>query len=439
MSAVIFILDFIFISVCANCLLFCIEYPLAIPFVIFVYFLANIIPSFSKKKFCNFRIRVCYHGNQCLKVFLLSVGVSIVYHIVSAFYCIPGRVWAWFFSMLLCFVLEAIFFWNGIISLYATSVQLGIRERLIGAFCGMIPILNLIVLGRLLRITSKEVDFENEKAEKNAARKLDEVCKTRYPILFVHGVFFRDYKLLNYWGRIPSELKKNGATVFYGNHHSALSIADSAAELTARIKEIVAETGCEKVNIIAHSKGGLDCRYAISCLDAAPYVASLTTINTPHRGCKYADYLLKKAPAFLRRRIEKTYNSTLKKMGDKNPDFIAAVTDLTSERCIKLDKEMIAPSEIRCSSVGSVINHASSGKLPLGLTYYFVRPFDGPNDGLVGADSFEWGDSFLLLKRKGKRGISHGDVIDLNRENLTGFDVREFYVNLVENLKAQGL
>lgn len=40
------------------------------------------------------------------------------------------------------------------------------------------------------------------------------------------------------------------------------------------------ETGCEKVNIIAHSKGGLDSRYAISRLGMDQYTASLTTINS---------------------------------------------------------------------------------------------------------------------------------------------------------------
>ena len=40
---------------------------------------------------------------------------------------------------------------------------------------------------------------------------------------------------------------------------------------------------------------------------------------------------------------------------------------------------------------------------------------------------------------QGKRGISHGDMIDLNRENFEGFDVREFYVELVADLKKRGL
>ena len=33
---------------------------------------------------------------------------------------------------------------------------------------------------------------------------------------------------------------------------------------------------------------------------------------------------------------------------------------------------------------------------------------------------------------------SHGDMIDLNRENIRGFDVREFYVQLVSDLREKG-
>ena len=62
----------------------------------------------------------------------------------------------------------------------------------------------------------------------------------------------------------------------------------------------------------------------------APYVASLTTINTPHRGCEFADYLLGKIPEKQQQMVADAYNSALKKLGDTNPDFIAAVTDLTA-------------------------------------------------------------------------------------------------------------
>ena len=34
---------------------------------------------------------------------------------------------------------------------------------------------------------------------------------------------------------------------------------------------------------------------------------------------------------------------------------------------------------------------------------------------------------------------AHGDVIDLMREDIAGFDVREFYIELVHGLKKRGL
>ena len=68
-----------------------------------------------------------------------------------------------------------------------------------------------------------------------------------------------------------------------------------------------------------------------------------------------------------------------------------------------------------------------------------MKYFDGPNDGLVSERSFHWGGEYRLLTAKGRRGISHGDVIDLNRENIPGFDVREFYVSLLSDLKKKGL
>ena len=53
--------------------------------------------------------------------------------------------------------------------------------------------------------------------------------------------------------------------------------------------------------------------------------------------------------------------------------------------------------------------------------------------------SFKWGNNYrFLVNTESNRGISHGDMIDLNRENIKGFDVREFYVQLVSDLKKRG-
>ena len=210
------------------------------------------------------------------------------------------------------------------------------------------------------------------------------------------------------------------------------------AEAVGVSRQIVETTGCEKVNIIAHSKGGLDSRAAIAHCGMAPYVATLTTINTPHRGCIFAEYLLGKVPQAARLKIAAAYNAAMKQVGDPNPDFLAAVTDLTESACLARNEATPDAPGVVYESVMSYCKKAQHGKFPLNMTYPIVKHFDGLNDGLVSVESAKWGERFTLLEPQGKRGISHGDVVDLNRENIRGFDVREFYVKLAADLKRRG-
>ncbi|MBQ3490152.1 MAG: triacylglycerol lipase [Clostridia bacterium] len=406
-----------------------------IPLFVLLNSLVGIKPTGTKK----LRLKLCNHGTLLLTIFVCSLIPSLIWHIVLAFLSIPKTYMDLVWSLVYCIVASAILFWNGIICVYCTSTQMGIKWRLIGALCGMIPILNLIVLTRIINITSDEVDFEIEKEIISTSPALSEICKTKYPLVLVHGVFFRDSKLFNYWGRIPRTLKLHGATIYYGEHQSALTVKESARELASRIKLIADRSGCEKVNIIAHSKGGLDCRYAISEFGLAPYVASITTVNTPHRGCLFAERLLYVIPESIKNKVATVYNTTLTTLGDENPDFLAAIGDLTAEACQKRNESLTFPKGIFAQSIGSVMECPHKGQFPLNLSYRFVKNFDGENDGLVGESSFAWGEKYTLLRSKGTRGISHGDVIDLNRENICDFDVRAFYSELVSDLRNRGL
>ena len=415
--------------------------PLIVVVFIAVYVLLTAMPFLGLKNIQSSGIRRCQRGCENLYSFLAATVMSVAVLILMLVHVIDVGAWTWknwVLYILTAVTVLAVTFWVGIIRIYVSSRQLGIKWRVIGILCGWIPVVHLIVLGKLISLASGETVLENEKIIKDKARQADRVCATGYPILMVHGVFFRDFRYLNYWGRIPAALEANGATIFYGNHQSAASVADSGREIADRIQQILKETGCGKVNIIAHSKGGLDSRYAISKLGMAPYVASLTTINTPHRGCEFADYLLGKIPEKQQQTVANAYNSALKKLGDTNPDFIAAVTDLTASACENLNRELPDPQGVYIQSTGSCMKKPSGGRFPLNTTNAFVKQFDGENDGLVGYESFKWGSNFIYLKPQGRRGISHGDVIDLNRENIDTFDVREFYVELVSDLKRRG-
>lgn len=411
---------------------------LAVPLVILLIlgFLAlNVFPGIYRTG--SFKFTVLAGGSDLLAAFLFSLAIDIsayLWVLLNGYFNV-GQLIAY---AVLIIIPEAIVFWNGIIRVYMTSVQLGFKLRVLGAVFGMIPIAHIYFLVKIIVTTRREAVFETQHNKIEEARKDQNICKTKYPLLLVHGVFFRDSNAMNYWGRTPEALILNGADVYYGDQQSALSVQDSAVEIAKRIDEVCARTGAEKVNIIAHSKGGLDCRWAITHLGMDKKVASLTTVNTPHHGCLFVEHLFDKIAPSVRDKMALAYNTALRKIGDKNPDFLSAVGDLRNSKCEELNAVTPDMEGVFYQSCGSMARHAKSGRFPLNVSYPFVKKYDGDNDGLVATTSMEWGDNFRLVSVKGRRGVTHADMIDLNRENVPGFDVREFYVGVVSDLRERG-
>lgn len=341
------------------------------------------------------------------------------------------------FAVVMPIIAIGIVMFAGIIRIALNSRQVKIKDHVLMVCFWWFPIVNLFIARRFYKAAGREYIVESDRIELENARAENEICRTRYPVIMVHGIFFRDWQIFNYWGRIPAALIRNGATIYYGKQQSSGSVARSAEEIRKTILKVIEETGAEKVNIIAHSKGGLDSRYAISCLGMDKYVATLTTINTPHKGCDMVDYLLEKVPASIAEFIAKRYNGIFAKLGDENPDFMAGVHDLSAVRAGKYDEEMPDSPLVSYRSVMTVMRSASSAGFPLNIGYKMIKKLNGENDGLVWERSAVHGE-YRLIRPETKRGISHGDVIDLNRENISGFDVREFYVDMLCKLQQEG-
>lgn len=423
----------------ANCGVVVYFYPAFLTVLIPCILGTNALPMLAQRSPLGRQLWFLTHGNYCLKIFFVSTVFSAIYQVFLGLVIARDYTILYLVNLLVCFGMLAVTFYLSIAIIYCTSSQLGLKLRIWGICLGVVPIANIIALVLILRETNREILFESEKELLNQRREAEQICKTKYPILLVHGVFFRDYKYFGYWGRIPGQLKRNGATVFFGNQPSADAIADCGRILTKRIKQIVQDTGCEKVNIIAHSKGGLDCRYAMAFCGATPYIASLTTINTPHQGSRFADYMLTKVSPQNQKRFCFAYNKALNKLGEPEADLMTAVRELTTDHCMDLDKRMPQPEGVLCQSFGSKMNKPLKGRFPMNFTGVVMGFVDQDNDGLVGADSFPWGDEYTLLTSQSPVGISHCDMTDLNRTNLPDFDVREFYVQLVAKLKEKGL
>ena len=106
--------------------------------------------------------------------------------------------------------------------------------------------------------------------------------KSKYPFILVHGVALKDFLSFKSFGRIEKILNENGYFTITAKHDAFGTIENNAYQLKEEIEKILQKYNVEKVNIIAHSKGGLDSKYLIDHLGGDQYVASLTTICTPH-------------------------------------------------------------------------------------------------------------------------------------------------------------
>lgn len=116
-------------------------------------------------------------------------------------------------------------------------------------------------------------------------------AKTEYPIILVHGVagVSKYFGVIDYWWRIKSDLAYHGANVHVADLSTFAGENLRGEKLIEKINEVRWKTGATKVNLIAHSQGGLTSRYAAAAMPDA--VASVTTIGTPHRGTHVADWI----------------------------------------------------------------------------------------------------------------------------------------------------
>src|ERR671913_1143671 len=110
---------------------------------------------------------------------------------------------------------------------------------------------------------------------------------TKLPVLLIHG-YMEDAIVWNKWVDL---LKKDGISAVYPitfkqSDDKCGSAADHAKELLNIIGQIKKETGQNKVNIVGHSKGGLDARVYLA--NNTKDVANLIMIGTPNSGSPLA-------------------------------------------------------------------------------------------------------------------------------------------------------
>ncbi len=256
---------------------------------------------------------------------------------------------------------------------------------------------------------------------------------SKYPIILAHGIAAKQLRILNAFGKIGYELEKEGYKVFVADTDGFGSIENNAEQLKKYINRVLLLTGAEKVNIIAHSKGGLDSKYMITKLGMEDKVASLTTLCTPHKGSIIASKIwklpmpIKKIIAFW---IDMFYCLFL---GDKHPDSIRACDQL---RAVDESEETLQFSyKVYCQSYSTSISNVKDCfimGLPMKLQHHYEVT---DNDGMVSEESAQFGCY------KGKCldiPVSHVQIIDLFSKKSQKEQIYAFYKKVCSELSEMG-
>jgi triacylglycerol lipase len=243
--------------------------------------------------------------------------------------------------------------------------------------------------------------------------------RLRHPVVLVHGILGFDEINLFGWKRkyfagIGQHLADLGVTV----HQARLPALASVPERAARLAEFIRGVGAEQVNVIAHSMGGIDARYAIAKLGLADKVASLTTIGTPHHGTPLAE-LGRIGPAL-------TARALVKKLGLPSD----SLDWLTPEQMASFNIEITDHPKVSYASVVCRAGKRVWNRNPIFLaSHAYVKQRAGTNDGVVPAWSQRWGRMLCEIQ------ADHWAQIGW----FSSYDARPVYSMIVQHLASQGL
>jgi len=216
--------------------------------------------------------------------------------------------------------------------------------------------------------------------------------ETRHPIVLVHGLFGFDTAAgVDYWYRIPEELRRSGAQVYVAQVSAAEDTVVRGEQLARQVETILASTGADSVNLIGHSHGGPTIRYVASVYPQ--YVTSVTSVGGVNWGARLADVLQGVADnvPFSGNLIAYLGNSLaglidLFSNGGNEQDILAALKALTTAETVAFNQQY--PEGVPARYCGDAPRVASNG-----ISYFSwsgAKPLTNvldPSDVLLGATS----------------------------------------------------
>ncbi|NBU98481.1 MAG: lipase [Spirochaetia bacterium] len=271
-------------------------------------------------------------------------------------------------------------------------------------------------------------------------------------IALVHGILgFDDTNglaggLVKYWGGMDEYLRSQGAIVITPGSSAANSIATRATQTRDQITPWMSANKCSKVHLVGHSQGGLVVRYITSNLGYSSKVASVSTVNSLHKGAPMADIVLGIIPSWLKPFANSALSLLAKLVyRDGRPqDVISMGQSLTVSYVTAFNKSTPDSTGIKYYSYGSKMAFADIIQHPIMALTYPITWAGGlayglgaDNDGVVPIVSQQYGTY------KGEpssnwyaTGIDHLQATNFEWSGQNYFDVNGWYSTIAKTARG---
>lgn len=271
---------------------------------------------------------------------------------------------------------------------------------------------------------------------------------------------------IEYWIGVKEQLEKKGCTVlvtkvpsFGSIEERALSLHTSLEKETQNLRRTTTKNEIYnvkrdntasssisepiKLNLIAHSMGGLDCRFLISKIKNKNYkVLSLTTVSTPHRGSEVADYVV-------------NLIQDLKNLAPSEPEQLIlppSIRELTTKYMSFFNKTTPNDPTVSYFSYGSCFTPRWFNTFY--ITWKIIHNLSAglPNDGMVTVQSSKWGHfrgclldtdhlDIINWKNKLQKDLS-SSIFNISKAASKSLkpdiDILNFYLYIADDLAKRG-
>jgi triacylglycerol lipase len=256
---------------------------------------------------------------------------------------------------------------------------------------------------------------------------------TYHPIVLAHGMSgFKSIGPVTYFKEIKEHLESLGYKIYLTQVDPFNPPEVRGRELALQLKNIYKKEK-RKLNIIAHSQGGLDSRFAIAHYNLGKEIITLTTIGTPHHGTTIASVALLTMPEFARSLFDffaLIYGCYLGFCHDQ--DIKKEILSMSPEYMENIFNPNTPndPNVFYYSYAGISGKWANEPVDPyLEVPTKILDIFEGPNDGMVSVESAKWGKFIGIVYADHLDEVGHYMFVKDER-----FDHLQFFEYIAKNL-----